>query len=70
MDPETGEVVPLFHPVQQEWLEHFEWADSGKYIKGQTAIGRATASLLQLNRPLLVRSRERWNQAGWHPPAD
>ncbi len=70
MDPESGETVPLFHPIQQEWHEHFRWVDGGKHIEGQTAIGRATVNLLRLNRPLLVRSRERWIKAGWHPPTD
>jgi hypothetical protein len=70
MDSESGETVPLFHPIQQEWREHFRWIDSGKHIEGQTAIGRATVNLLRLNRPLLVRSRERWIKAGWHPPTD
>ena len=24
-DPTTGEVVPLFHPRQSDWYEHFDW---------------------------------------------
>ena len=70
IDPESGETVSLFHPNQQEWSEHFRWVDGGKFIEGQTANGRVTVNTLRLNRPLLVRSRERWIKVGWHPPPD
>lgn len=47
LDPETGQLVPLFHPRQQNWKEHFTWR--GTAIVGQTAIGRATVQLLAMN---------------------
>lgn len=28
-DPQTGELVPLFHPRQQRWTEHFAWSKDG-----------------------------------------
>lgn len=68
VDPESGETVPLFHPNHQEWEAHFRWTDNGKRVEGRTDIGRGTVNLLRLNRPLLIRSRERWIKAGWHPP--
>lgn len=68
LDPQTGEQIRLFHPNQQEWSEHFVWAENGTEIIGLTPTGRATVSALQLNRPRLVASRRRWVKVGWHPP--
>ena len=49
LDPQTGSVTPLFHPRQHVWCEHFEIRDGR--IVGSTAIGRTTATLLQMNTP-------------------
>jgi len=67
-DPETEEIVALFHPNQQNWEDHFAWDSSHVLMIGLTSTGRATVSALHLNRPLLMRARERWVSAGWHPP--
>jgi 5-methylcytosine-specific restriction endonuclease McrA len=40
VDPETGEVVPLFNPRTQVWSEHFRWSEDGLRIIGLTPIGR------------------------------
>lgn len=69
-DPTTGERLPLFDPRRQPWREHFRWNEAGDLIVGQTPTGRATVLALRLNRPLLVRARRLWIQAGWHPPID
>jgi hypothetical protein len=68
-DPVTGELVRLFDPRRQAWAEHFRWTAAGDRIIGQTPTGRATVAALQLNRPVLVRARQLWIEAGWHPPA-
>lgn len=70
LDPESGEVVRVFDPRRQKWSEHFRWSASGELMIGRTPVGRATIVLLDLNRPLLVRSRRLWVLAGWHPPAE
>jgi hypothetical protein len=67
-DPKTDEPAPLYHPWQQEWNEHFRWEREGLLLLGLTPTGRATVNMLRLNRPLLLRARERWIAAGWHPP--
>ena len=69
-DPETLEMVPLFHPRAQEWYTHFTWSADKTYIVGLTPTGRATVATFQLNRPMLVRARRRWILAGWHPPQE
>lgn len=69
LDPVSGEMVRLFDPRHQEWTEHFRWTTTGDRIIGQMPTGRATVAALQLNRPVLVRARQLWIEAGWHPPA-
>ena len=70
VDAETADYVPLFHPRQQQWEEHFAWQQNGLYIIGLTSTGRATIAALQMNNPFIVRSRQVWIEAGWHPPQD
>ncbi len=47
IDPNTGEIVPLFNPRQDLWLEHFQLKDA--VIIAKTAKGRVTERLLQFN---------------------
>jgi 5-methylcytosine-specific restriction endonuclease McrA len=47
-DPETEEDVPLFHPRNQRWSDHFRGADDGLRIVGLTPTGRATVAALHL----------------------
>jgi len=67
-DSVTDAVAPIFNPRRQVWSEHFLWSNDGAHIVGRTAEGRTTVLALGLNRPLLVRARQRWVDAGWHPP--
>jgi hypothetical protein len=67
-DSVTGDLVPLFNPRTQSWQEHFAWDDNGTLIVGRTPTGRATIIALKMNRASLVRAREMWVKAGWHPP--
>ena len=69
-DPESGERVPLYDPRRQVWHEHFYWNKDGALILGQTACGRATVVVIQLNNEHLVKARRRWVMAGWHPPQE
>jgi hypothetical protein len=47
LDPETLEIVRLFHPRRDRWLEHFEW--NGPELIGRTALGGATVAVLFMN---------------------
>jgi hypothetical protein len=67
-EPETGQLVELFHPRKQHWHDHFEWSPAGTQIVGKTPCGRATVVALKLNNLLAVTVRCYWVQAGWHPP--
>lgn len=47
IDPQTGQIIPLFHPRMQLWHEHF--ALQGTEILGLTPTGRATVRVLAMN---------------------
>ena len=47
IDPATDAITPLFNPRTDAWHEHFAF-DEGTII-GRTAIGRATARVLNMN---------------------
>lgn len=51
IDPLTGELVPLFHPLQQPWADNFELQADDRCV-GRTPTGRATVVALQMNDPL------------------
>jgi hypothetical protein len=48
LDPESNQLVPLFHPRRHRWPDHFAWR--GTVIVGLTPIGRATVELLAMNQ--------------------
>jgi len=66
-DPQTSHLVPLFHPRQQFWQEHFNWVNGGTHITGLTPIGRATV-ILRLNNEYATGARVLWIESNWHPP--
>jgi hypothetical protein len=75
IDPVTQQVVPLFNPRKQKWLEHFSWTADGLRIVGLTPIGRATCDRLdfnddQHNDGSIIKARRLWIKGGWHPPLD
>ena len=67
-DPVTRENVPLFHPHQQTWEDHFTWSEDTTEIIGGTPVGRATSAILKMNRLQLIRLRRMWVKMGEHPP--
>ena len=68
LDPDTGSMVRLFNPRFENWIDHFTWNQMGDHIEGLTPTGRATVIALNLNRASLVKARQLWIKAGWHPP--
>lgn len=55
-DPDSGELVFLFNPRLNDWDTHFRW--NGYELVGQSAVGRATISALDLNHPRRLRIRQ------------
>jgi hypothetical protein len=68
LDPETGQLVPLYHPRQQRWAEHFQL--KGAILKALTPSGRVTIQLLQLNRADRFEEREMLIEAGFYRAGD
>jgi hypothetical protein len=68
-DPESGALVPLFHPRTQAWNDHFAWNYDFTLMIGLTAVGRATVETLRLNRPGVVNLRRVLLAISEHPPA-
>ena len=66
IDRESGQIVPMFNPVQNRWLDHFSFA--GLQIMGLTPIGRATVQALRLNHPRRLRIRVAEQRFGLFPP--
>jgi len=67
VDPDSKNLVPIFHPRRDEWKDHFRW--NGYQLRGRTPSGRATILALKLNndrRILIRRAEERFDV---FPPA-
>ena len=62
LDPETGQLTRLFHPRTDRWTDHFEWA--GVFMRGKTAVGRTTVTVLALNDADSVAVREALHDEG------
>ena len=68
IDPETGEIVPLYNPRRDKWHEHFQL--SGAEFIPLTPKGRVTVRLLQLNRSDRVEERKLLIEAEMFSPSD
>jgi hypothetical protein len=55
INPETGELVRLFHPRKDRWVDHFVW--DGPELEGRTQIGRVTILVLFISDPDLIALR-------------
>lgn len=62
IDPDTGQIVLLYHPRRNSWSDHFQLHEA-QFI-GLTPTGRATIRLLQLNRSDRVEERQLLIAAG------
>ncbi len=70
IDPKSGNIVPIYHPRQQQWYKHFAWNDDFTLVIGLTPIGCATVETLKLNRDGLVNLRRVLYSTGEHPPSE
>jgi hypothetical protein len=69
LDPAAGGEHRLFNPRTDLWNEHFAWSRDGLSILGRSPIGRATVSVLEMNRERLRQIRAADVALGRHPPA-
>jgi hypothetical protein len=64
LDPQSGDLVRLFHPREDVWAHHFEFA--GPLLSGKTAIGRTTIRVLAINaEDLLLLRVELLEENNW-----
>jgi Restriction endonuclease len=49
--------VPLFHPREDRWEDHFQFDHETAQILGLTATGRATVTRLRMNSDFQIRAR-------------
>lgn len=66
-DPLTSVEVPLYHPREDRWNDHFLWSANGLEVIGITPRGRATVERLRLNRSNVVGWRRLAHTFGIHP---
>jgi hypothetical protein len=62
VNPDTNEIVRLFHPRIDVWSEHFKWR--GPELKGRTQIGHVTIAVLAINDPDFVAVRKALQNEG------
>lgn len=60
--PETDDVIRLFHPRRHAWEDHFAW--QGPILVPQTAIGRVTIDVLEINHPDAIAVRQELIEMG------
>lgn len=63
VDPDTNAVVVLFHPLSQDWAEHFEQAEDARIV-GRSPVGRATVVALGMNEPIAKVARAMQRRLG------
>jgi 5-methylcytosine-specific restriction endonuclease McrA len=62
IDPDTSQMVRLFHPRRDVWEEHFALEDVR--IVGRTPIGRTTSWVLQMNAQERLELRKSLRELG------
>jgi len=68
LDEVSQKIVPLFHPRNDTWKEHFRWNENFSEIEAITDIGRVSIKTLKLNRSNLINFRIALFLTGEHPP--
>ena len=68
IDPQDGQLAPLYNPRRDIWGEHFHWSEDSTGLVGRTPTGRASIERLRLNRAGVVNLRALLQGIGLHPP--
>ena len=68
IDPQSGQIAPLFHPRRDRWIDHFRLVEAR--IEPLTSTGRVTVRLLQLNREDRIEERKLLLLLGLLPAED
>lgn len=70
LDPITNKKFRLYHPRKDKWSSHFQWSEDETIMLGITPIGRATISLLKINRESNLNLRSLLRIVGLQPPSE
>jgi hypothetical protein len=70
MEPNTGVLVPFFHPRADIWDAHFHWEGYHIVCVGHTPIGRATVAALELNHSRRLQICQAEKLFGLFPPLE
>jgi len=62
VDPDSGQIVPLYNPRVQMWSRHFQW--DGPKLIGKTRSGRVTIYVLNINHEFAVAVRQSLMEEG------
>jgi hypothetical protein len=65
IDPDSGQIVPLFNPRLHSWADHFQL--QGAWIVGLTPTGQATVYVLAMNASHLIDLRRDLLALGEYP---
>jgi 5-methylcytosine-specific restriction endonuclease McrA len=65
IDPDSGAIVPLFHPRRDRWDEHFALREA--LIVGLTPVGRTTVYVLGMNEQHRLNVRAELIAQGLYP---
>jgi hypothetical protein len=65
-DISSHEIVRLFHPRRDRWMDHFRCR--GPRLIGVTPIGRVTIRVLSINHPEAIKVRRELMAEGIFPP--
>ena len=65
LDLSGGDIIPLFNPRHQVWVEHFVLNNAR--IESLTIIGQGTAQLLRFNNPQRILQRQVLIAQGIYP---
>lgn len=68
IEPDSGAILPLFHPRSHAWKDHFTWDEYS--ILGRTPIGVATIAALDLNHSRRIQIRKAEQVFGLFPPEE
>lgn len=69
LDAESNQIVSLFNPRIDKWVEHFCWDTEMIKVIGLTPVGRATVDAIKLNREEVCNLRAILFLIGEHPPS-
>lgn len=67
IDPDSGSEIRLFHPRQDQWLDHFQVNATTGTVIGFTPVGKVTVVCLEMNSQTQLVARQIWIRLNLFP---